>query len=115
MLGIAGISLACSLAVDVRLSRDAGFEPRESSCELRFFRRADGLGEDCELLAEVELRDTGFTINCGSDRVREEVRAAGCEIGGDTAVLQRIIGPSSTCVQTDAKIYRCAQNESEQP
>lgn len=107
-LGTAGCLLGCSLAVDVQRFRGAAAEPSDSSCSVRLFRNNFNLEGECEMIGRVKLRDTGFTVNCGSDRIREEVREAACELGGDAAVLHRVPSPISTCVQSDADIYRCA-------
>jgi len=78
-----------------------------TDCHIRLFRSAAHLGADCTQIGSLEVRDTGFTTNCGSDRIRREIRRKACEMGGHLAVLRRVGGVMSTCVQMDADIYRC--------
>jgi len=82
ILGTAGCLVGCSFAVDVQRFRGAAEEPWDSGCPVRLFRDSFNLERECEMIGRVKLRDTGFTVNCGSDRIREEVREVACEIGG---------------------------------
>ena len=106
LLGLAVAPAGCSPAIDVQRVGPA-YPPLPADCHVRLFRSAERLGPTCTRIGSVAVRDTGFTTNCGSDRVRREIRRTTCEMGGHAAVLQRVSGVASTCVQADAEIYRC--------
>ena len=104
--------LGCS-SMKIEVDRFEEIEVRsvEPECEISFYRMADKIKRECDLIARVQIRDSGFSTNCGSDRIREEVERVACEVGGDAAVLKRVPGPRMTCIQSDANIYRCPEVE----
>lgn len=105
-LAIATI-LGCTPAVDVDRLAEPPSETTDPSCTVRFYRDT-GPTDRCLRVARARVRDTGFTTSCDTARVREEVRKVACDAGGDAAVLHRVTNAISTCIQTDAEIYRCA-------
>jgi len=108
--------LGCS-SMNIEVDRFEESEGRsvEGECKISFYRVADKLERECDLIARVRIRDTGFSTDCGSNRIREEVERVACKIGGDAAVLNRMTGPLMTCVQSDADIYRCEETKASPP
>jgi hypothetical protein len=106
LVGVLCVTVACSmLSIDVERHNES-HAPLPEDCPVRFYRSAAHLGP-CPVLGSVEIRDTGLSTNCGTARIREEVRRATCAMGGNAAVLTRLPGAMSTCVQSRAEIRRC--------
>jgi hypothetical protein len=111
-LAMIGFVVGCTtMSIDVERYQEAKFEPIEGECWIRFFRSADRIGDSCKAIGRIAIRDTGFSRDCGSDRIRREVRRAACDMGGNVAVLTRVSNPMVTCVEEDAEIYRCDRAE----
>jgi hypothetical protein len=107
-LAIIGIVVGCTtMSIDIERYHEGEIEPIAGECWIRFFRTADRIGDSCNAIGRVEIRDTGFSRDCGSDRIRREVRRAACDMGGNVAVLKRRPNPMVTCVETNVEIYRC--------
>lgn len=106
VLGVALVVAGCSPAIDVQRFGPT-YPSLAADCHVRLFRTAAHLDASCTRIGSVSFRDAGFTTNCGSDRVRREIRRKACEMGGQLAVLTRVPEVMSTCVETDAEIYRC--------
>lgn len=101
------VLLGCSLSVRVSPQVGEHLAVRPPDCDVRFYRGSEGLDDSCRLLGTLKVRDTGFTISCTSEDVRNAIREHACAMGGDTAALKRVPSPLSTCVQTDAEVYDC--------
>ena len=104
--GLLALTLGCALSVDVSRLDGADATPRSCLCDVRNSRGSVGPKETCEWIAQVRLRDSGLSIDCGTDTVRRAVEKATCEAGGDTAVLHRVSNPVMSCIQEDVDIYR---------
>ncbi len=101
-------ALACS-TMDIEIVR---FEasaalPPSDPCGIRFHRGSTVLERECDLIARIRIRDTGFSNDCRSDRIRREIQRIGCEMGGDSAELRAVSNSLSTCIESDADLYRC--------
>ena len=107
VLGLAFVLSCASATVDVEVFRDRGTGTSGEECQIRYFRSADRLGETCELIGTLELRDETFSSDCGTDRVRREVSRVACELGGESAVVTRKFYDRKTCIQAHVDIFDC--------
>jgi len=107
LVGIVGLALGCNMSAKIYHTEGADYAPLGPDCEVHLFRSADHLDGGCEHIGGLSLRDTGFSVDCASETVRREVRQAASGMGGNLAVLTRQPSAISTCVHSDAAIYRC--------
>jgi hypothetical protein len=93
---------------------EAAPAPASDACELRMFPPNSAEVPDCELIGDVFLASTGYSIDCGFDRVQREVRAHACRMGGDTATIRTIADRRAGCTTARGLVYRCGA-EVDQP
>jgi hypothetical protein len=107
---LAALSLGCSrMAIDVQRLRERSPASSADACEVRLYREGTRLGAECERVGRMQIRDTGFSTRRHGDRIRSEVEKAACELGGNSAVLDRRAAPMMTCAQADADLYHCPE------
>jgi len=112
------LSAGCSPSV----SRVRFVEPRNSkpsNCSLDMYAEGESIPRSVTLLGEIDVSDTGLSLNCSADDVLRIIRAEGCALGADAVQLFNVRHPSprSTCFQASARfyIYKSLPAESSKP
>ncbi len=98
-----------SMSIRTTPLEKAGDPIEPADCAVRLFSSSSTFLKGCAKVGEMALGDAGFTRTkyCGALQVRDEVRKATCELGGNAAVISRISRPMVTCVEARAELYSC--------
>lgn len=98
----------CGPTVHWRQQRTA--PPFSDACCPRLIEKDGVLPADAELLADIELGDTGFSTRCTRESNLELVRQRACRVGAD---LVRVVSVSgnfwTTCDLVHAELYRLSE------
>lgn len=107
------IALGCSSKLYIQSVRypGTGDVTEQPGCNARLLVEDAPLANECALIGDVFIGDTGFSMNCGIERVRAELRTAACRLGGDTVRIRRLKDVHSNCAQARAMVYRCASDD----
>lgn len=109
-------AVACSPKVEYTPLAPAG-PPRSLAANVDIYLPNETLPSGAEVLGIVSIGDTGFTTNCGLDRMLTELRDQAREVGADGAYVTEIREPgmSSTCYRLTARLLRYATIRQDTP
>jgi len=88
--------------------------PRSPSCSLPVYAHDAPIDASCVEVGDVYVGDTGWSIDCGLERVRALVQEQACRFGADAAQIVSHHEPSffgSTCHQMRARLLACKPEE----
>jgi hypothetical protein len=88
--------------------------PRAPACALTVYAMDHVLDASCVEVGDVYVGDTGFSTDCGLERVRDTIRAEACRYGADAAQIVSHHAPTffgSTCHQVRARFLVCKPEE----
>jgi hypothetical protein len=106
----------CTTRLDVLTIRrpDAPALVRKpAGCPLQVYAKDQSLPEGCREIGDVFVADTGWTYDCGLERVTGIVRNEACSQGADAAQLVTHYDPSisgSTCHEVRFRFLVCEQD-----
>jgi hypothetical protein len=82
------------------------------ACNAEVYRSIDDVPRPYKEIGEVSIGDSGFSVDCGRERVLAEVRKEVCRLSGDAALVTLWDAPDlwSSCVRIKAKIIRYDEN-----
>jgi len=112
---VAAILVAgCSPAVQ-HIKYEASLRaPKASDCHPDVYERGVAVERPYELIGEVWIHDTGFSVDCGRDVVRATMRERACETGADGIVVAKESFPhplGSTCYRVKAYFIAYAETD----
>ncbi len=110
IVGLALALCACSSRMDfqaVRYPWVAARTPKAPGCELSVLAHGDRHVEDCEAIGDVFVGDTGWSIDCGGERVLRDIEAEACRAGADTITVRPLEDGVSSCYQARAMLFVC--------
>ena len=98
---------SCTPRVSV-VSYDRTAAPKPAGCDLDVYSQYDDIPFLTKVLAEIDVGDTGFSVNCSADDVMEVIEEEACAVGADAIRLTNIQYPDarSTCFRTTALLLR---------
>ena len=101
---------ACGTSDNVVKYSDKGVT-KSSDCNLDIFSQNLATHKKTEVIGEISVQDTGFSLNCDSDTVIKKIKSKACQAGADAIHLYDIKHPhwsKSTCFQAKARflIYK---------
>ena len=114
-IALASISVGCTrtLRIELIAQPDRGSATlRTETCDAPLYAESEPLAASCTEVGDLFVGDTGWTFDCGAERVRAEVRRQTCLFGADAAQIIREQEPSwtdSSCDQIRARFLRCAE------
>lgn len=93
---------ASSKKIEISTKREA----LSADCQPRFFLPADKTPISYEKLGTLKFGDTGFSVSCGRDQVRESMRIEACKAGANGIFLVTEKNPDlwSTCYRVTAEL-----------
>jgi len=93
---------APSESLQVMSSRDALPE----DCEVMVYSPGQDKPENYDLLATIKFGDTGLSVSCGEETIREAMRAEACKIGANSIIITWEASPSLavTCYRVVAEL-----------
>lgn len=104
-----------TLAVHVVTQPDAGaLRPRGDACAPHIYAQEDAVPSECGEVGDIFLGDTGFTTNCGRERVLDELRRETCSFGANAAQIVRAHDAGSygsSCYQVRARLLVCGRDD----
>ena len=83
--------------------------PKPENCELDIYSQNLELHKETQVIGEIQIRDTGFSVNCDSDTVMAKIKAMACKEGADAIHIFNVRHPSwsgSTCFQANARFLK---------
>ena len=107
-------SLCCVLAgcgPSVHIRQYPGYElppVAAATCDAQIYREVEEVPHRYREIAEVAIGDSGFTIDCGRERMMSELRKQTCRLGGDAALITMSDAPDlwSSCVRIQATVIK---------
>ncbi len=114
MILIIGIIFqSCMPKVRSALS-DMKYEPIEEGREIFIIGLGEEVPENSNYVGELKVGDSGFSTDCGYEKVTEEAKDVARKSGSNLILLTEIKEPNfgSTCYRIRAKMYRNFDNES---
>lgn len=88
------------------LPLNTGYPSKPAGCKLDIYTPSNKVTKEFELIGELDVSDSGFSINCGPEQVMKSIRNMACSKGADAIFLYNTRHASqslSTCFQTSAK------------
>lgn len=81
--------------------------PREEACEVVMLQQGQHVKPNGEKIGSISIGDTGFSVDCGEQRVTEVLRAQACAAGADAVVVTSWKEPDfwSSCIRAEADFY----------
>jgi len=107
------LALAClSPELDVQVIQYPGAPPRASDvdpalCDVDLLDPGHHALAACRDIGDAFVGDTGSSLDCGEERVTEQLRRVACRAGADTMVIRRVEDPLSDCFQARARLLVC--------
>ncbi len=88
-----------------------GTAPKSPDCKLDVYE--PGLlptDHSLPVIGEINIRDSGFTVNCGRTRIRQMLRERACAAGADAIEITQEKNPDllSSCYRVKARLIRYA-------
>ena len=102
-----GLLAGCEPSVKSVNYEQAGETPQ--MCELDVYAEGLTVSETYKVVGQVEVSDTGFSINCGQDVVMTKIKTKACEANADAIQMLWVSHPSwygSTCFQAGARFLK---------
>ena len=81
-------------------------EAKVKNCALDVYTQGLELHKKTQVIGEMQIVDTGFSVNCDAETVMKQIKAKACEEGAEAIHLYDIRHPSlsgSTCFQANAR------------
>ena len=117
ILVLALVAIGCSSEMAIqtvsRPNRPA-LAPRGPACTLPIYARDSSVDASCVEVGDVYVGDTGWSTDCGLERVRSLLREQACGFGADAAQIVSHHEPSffgSSCHQVRARLLVCKPEE----
>lgn len=82
---------------------------KPEGCAIDFYAEGLEVHRKTVVLGEMQISDTGFSSNCGSDIAIKQLKSKACSIGADAFQLYNVRLPSttgSTCYQAGARFLK---------
>ncbi|HEU4790786.1 MAG TPA: hypothetical protein VFS71_13960 [Flavobacterium sp.] len=105
---------ACGTSVSTKLA-NKNYQKLNDENQIIVLEKTDVLPGNSEFIGDVKIGDSGFTTDCGYNKVISDVTTAARNAGGNIIQITEIKEPSffgSTCYRVKAKIYRNLNSES---
>lgn len=100
---------SCTTAVNSKVSNKS-FTPLVENEKVYVLKPADQLPVGSTEVGQISIGDSGFTTNCGYDKVISDAKAEAAKAGANVVKLTKIQEPSkglgSTCYRIKATLYR---------
>lgn len=109
---LAVLGVGCSTQMDIQVIGRPDAAPlasRDRSCDIRMYETTDTPPPTCQEVGDVYVGDSGYSVDCDYDQVRERAREQACLFGADAIQEIRHQYPNfhSTCHQVRARLLRC--------
>lgn len=91
----------------VRYQSTVSSKPK--NCKLDIYSENLELHKKTQVIGEVQIRDTGFSVNCDSETVMSKIKTMACKEGADAIHVYKVRHPSwsgSTCFQANARFLK---------
>ena len=96
---------SCAVQTDVNVfSQPKGSKPL--GCPLEIYRNSNQITKEYEIIASINLEDSGFSVACGRGKAMTIIRDEACAVGGDAVLITNERGPDifSSCYRANATI-----------
>lgn len=107
------VFLGCSTSISTKLT-NSSYQNLESNIQVLVIEKNDTLPDESEFIGDIKVGDTGFTVNCGYDKVLEDVTNAAKKSGANIVQIVEVKQPTtfgSSCYRITAKMYRNLNSE----
>jgi hypothetical protein len=111
---IAILLVGCSTSISTKLV-NKNFQKLEDSSQVIVLDTNEELPANSELIGDLKIGDSGFTTDCGYDKVIADATNAAKNSGANIVKITEVKKPStfgSTCYRIKAKLYRNLDAES---
>ena len=80
--------------------------PLPADCQPVFYRPANPPPAGYKVLGQIKYGDTGFSVSCGQETVREKLRQQACKAGANGVYLKKEKGFDliSSCYRVEAEL-----------
>jgi hypothetical protein len=102
---VTAVLLVSCTEPSVHVRTVASLPPLAEACCLKLYDAKDPVPPDAKLIAEIDLRETGFTVNCSREQQLERVRRRACRLGADAVRAVESHLPMGTCTDVHAELY----------
>ena len=84
------------------------YNSRPDNCELTGYMPGQVVKEETEIIGYYSVQETGFSVICSWDEVKEKIRLKACQVGSDIIQFTQIDTPSisSTCYRAKANFLK---------
>ncbi|RWU07927.1 hypothetical protein EGC76_11820 [Pseudidiomarina gelatinasegens] len=86
-----------------------GLESKSENCAIDFYSENLELHRKTQVIGEIQIRDTGFSLSCDAETVIKQIKEKACTEGADAIHLYNVSHPSwrgSTCFQANARFLK---------
>lgn len=107
------LSVSCATRISTNLATKK-YEKLAEENQIIVLEKNDVLPEESEFIGDVKIGDSGFTTDCGYNKVVADATNAARNAGGNILQITEVKKPSvlgSTCYRIRAKIYRNLNTE----
>jgi hypothetical protein len=83
--------------------------PKPENCKLDIFSENLELHKKTQVIGEISISDTGFSLGCDAETVIKKIKARACQEGADAIHLFNVKQPNwskSTCFQASARFLK---------
>ncbi|RVU90781.1 hypothetical protein EH230_07655 [Flavobacterium columnare] len=104
---------SCSTSISTKLTNKS-YQKLNDNSQVIVLKGEDILPNNSEFIGDVKIGDTGFTTDCGYDKVITDAKNAAKNAGGNMIQLIEVKKPNvlvSSCYRIKAKIYRNFDSE----
>ncbi|KUJ63612.1 hypothetical protein AR687_00035 [Flavobacteriaceae bacterium CRH] len=111
---IAILLVGCSTSISTKIT-NKNFQKLEENNPIIVLDKEDELPNNSELIGDVKIGDSGFTTDCGYDKVIADVTKEAKNAGANIVKIIELKKPSafgSTCYRIKARLYRNLNAES---
>jgi hypothetical protein len=105
---------SCSASISTKLANE-NYPKLNDENQIIVLEKEDVLPSNSEFIGDIKIGDSGFTMNCGYDKVIADATTAARSAGANLVQLIEVKEPSllgSSCYRIKAKIYRNLNPES---
>ncbi|WP_264564571.1 DUF2846 domain-containing protein [Flavobacterium sp. N3904] len=106
--------VSCGTSISTKLA-NKNYQKLNDENQIIVLEKTDILPDHSEFIGDVKIGDSGFTTDCGYNKVITDVTTAARNAGGNIVQITEIKEPSffgSTCYRVKAKVYRNLNPES---
>ena len=110
---LVGVAAGCTRTLQIQVVSQPNrgtLAARAETCAARLYAQNEAVPASCTEVGDVFVGDTGWTVDCGAARVRDEIRRQACLFGADAVQVIREREPSffeSSCDQVRARFLAC--------